>query len=93
MTLTTVWEEWVIWRLSSRPEGTGFFASVLRANLYVLLLVMTVPAVLILPKRLKSPDFIAKRHDTMVSQTTDLSTGAPDSQHSSASGSPDINPR
>jgi hypothetical protein len=37
MTLTTVWEEWAIWRLSSRPEGTGFFKSVLRTNLYVLL--------------------------------------------------------
>ena len=24
MTLTTVWEEWGIWRLSSRPDGTGF---------------------------------------------------------------------
>jgi hypothetical protein len=70
MTLTTVWEEWAIWRLSSRPEGTGFFASVLRANLYVLLFVMAVPAVLILPKRLKSPDFIAKRHHTVASQTT-----------------------
>ena len=93
MTLTTVWEEWVIWRLSSRPEGTGFFASVLRANLYVLLLVMAVPAVLILPKRLKSPDFIAKRHHTMVNQTTDLPRGGADSQRTSASGSPDINPR
>jgi hypothetical protein len=57
VTLTTVWEEWVIWRLSSRPEGTGFFGSVLRTNLYVLVLVMAVPAVLILPKRLKSPIF------------------------------------
>ena len=93
MTLTTVWEEWAIWRLSSRPEGTAFFGSVLRANLYVLLFVMAVPAVLILPKRLKSPEFIAKRHHTMVSQTTDLSRGGPDSQHRSASGSPDINPR
>ena len=60
VTLTTVWEEWVIWRLSSRPEGTGFFASVLRTNLYVLVLLMAVPAVLILPKRLKSPDFLAR---------------------------------
>lgn len=66
--LTTVWEEWAIWWLSSRPEGTGFFAAALRANLYVLLLVMAVPAVLILPKRLKSPDFYAQRH-TVVSQT------------------------
>jgi hypothetical protein len=70
ITLTTVWEEWVIWRLSSRPEGTGFFTSALRANLYVLLLVMIVPAALILPKRLKSPDFLAQRHNTVVSQTT-----------------------
>jgi hypothetical protein len=70
MTLTTVWEEWAIWRLSSRPEGTGFFKSVLRTNLYVLLFVMAIPAVLILPKRLKSPDFIAKRHYTGVCQTT-----------------------
>src|SRR5947208_2874463 len=81
------------WRLFSRPEGTVFFASVLRANLYVLLLVIAVPAVLILPKRLKSPDFIAKRHHTMVNQTTDLSRGGADSQRTSASGSPDINPR
>jgi hypothetical protein len=70
ITLTTVWEEWVIWRLSSRPEGTGFFASVLRTNLYVLVLVMAVPAVLILPKRLKSPDFFARRANPVVSQTT-----------------------
>jgi len=60
--LTTIWEEWAIWRLSSRPEHGGFFASVLRTNLYVLILVMAVPAARILPKRLKSPDFLAKRH-------------------------------
>jgi hypothetical protein len=70
MTLTTVWEEWAIWRLSSRPEGTGFFASVLRANLYVLLFVMAVPAVLILPKRLHSPDFLAHRHNAAVNQAS-----------------------
>lgn len=70
ITLSTVSEERVIWRLSSRPEGTGFFAAALRANLYVLLLLMAIPAVLILPKRLKSPDFYAQRHHTVVSQTT-----------------------
>jgi hypothetical protein len=59
--LTTIWEEWAIWRLSSRPAGRVFFASVLRTNLYVLILVMAVPATLILPKRLKSPDYLAKR--------------------------------
>lgn len=69
VTLTTVWEEWVIWRLSSRPEGAGFFVSVLRTNLYVLVLVMLVPAVLIFPKRLKSPDFLVKRPSTAIAQT------------------------
>jgi len=70
VTLTTIWEEWVVWRLSSRPEGKGFFVSVLRTNLYVLVLVMAVPAVLILPKRLKSPDFLAKRPGTPVVQAS-----------------------
>jgi hypothetical protein len=69
VTLTTVWEEWVIWRLSSRPEGTEYFASVLRTNLYVLVLVMAVPAAVMLPKRLKSPDFLAKRPSITVGQT------------------------
>jgi hypothetical protein len=69
VTLTTVWEEWVIWRLSSRPANIGFFGSVLRTNLYVLVLVMAVPALLILPKRLKSPDFLAKRANTAVPKT------------------------
>jgi hypothetical protein len=65
--LTTIWEEWAIWRLSSRPAGRGFFASVLRTNLYVLILVMAVPAALILPKRLKSPDFLAKHYTALPS--------------------------
>ncbi len=70
VTLTTVWEEWVVWRLSSRPEGKEFFVSVLRTNLYVLVLVMAVPAALILPKRLKSPDFLAKRPSAAVAQAS-----------------------
>jgi hypothetical protein len=68
VTLTTVWKEWVVWRLSSRPESKGFFVSVLRTNLYVLALVMVVPAAPILPKRLKSPDFLAKCPSTTVAQ-------------------------
>ena len=67
--LTTVWEEWVIWRLSSRPQST-YFAPVLRATLYVLLLVVLVPAVMILPRRLKSPDFLAQRHNLTVANKT-----------------------
>ena len=74
VTMTTVWEEWAIWRLSSRPERTGYFATVLLANLYVLLLVMLVPALMILPKRLHSPEFIAK-HNTVSSQTASSDAG------------------
>jgi len=70
VTLTTVWEEWVIWRLSSRPRGTGFFASVLRTNLYALILVMIVPAALTLPKRLKSPDFLARQPSIVTGRTS-----------------------
>ncbi|MGC1450544.1 MAG: hypothetical protein WA830_10945 [Candidatus Sulfotelmatobacter sp.] len=69
VTLTTVWEEWVIWRLSSRPDGTEYFASVLRTNLYVLVLVMAVPAAVMLPKRLKSPDFLAQHPSSLAAQT------------------------
>lgn len=75
ITLTAVWEEWVIWRLSARPEGAGFFPTVLRANLYVLLFVMVVPAVLILPKRLHSPDFLAHRHNATVTEAMATSGG------------------
>lgn len=64
VTLTTIWEEWAIWRLSSRPENTHYFPTVLRANLYVLVFVMAVPAFVMLPKRLKSPDFLAKRRES-----------------------------
>lgn len=73
VTLTTIWEEWAIWRLSSRPEGTQYFVSVLRSNLYVLVLVLAVPAAVILPKRLKSHDFLAKRTAPSVEQTAPLS--------------------
>lgn len=65
VTLTVVWEEWIIWRLGSRAENTEFFAPVLRTNLYVLVLVVAVPAAMILPQRLKSPDFLVKRPQTV----------------------------
>jgi hypothetical protein len=66
VTLTTIWEEWAIWRLSSHPENTNYFPSVLRANLYVLVFVMAIAAMLILPRRLRSPDFLAKRSGFVV---------------------------
>ncbi len=68
VTLTTVWEEWMIWLCSARPRGVDYFTTVLRTNLYVLLCTMAVAAALILPQRLKSPDFLVKRHPTAVAQ-------------------------
>ena len=68
VTLTAIWEEWAIWRFGSRPENTNYFLAVVRANLYVLVFVMAVPAALILPKRLKSPDFLARHGDSRVVQ-------------------------
>ena len=69
VTLTTIWEEWVIWKSSALLGSPRFFPSVLRANLYTLLFVMLVPAILILPKRLHNPDFLGHHHHTAVTQT------------------------
>lgn len=58
--LTSFWEEWVIWKLSSCPaDYSGYIQPVIRANLVVLLCVMLFAAAVMLPKRLKSPDFLA----------------------------------
>jgi hypothetical protein len=59
--LTAFWEEWVIWRLSSYPEQhSAFVQPVVRANLLVLLAVMLYAAAVMLPHRLKSPNFLVK---------------------------------
>jgi hypothetical protein len=58
--LTSLWEEWVVWKFSHRPpEDRSFIAPVIRANLYVLLAVTLYGAAIMLPKRLASPDFLA----------------------------------
>lgn len=59
--LTSFWEEWTIWKLSScPPDYTGFVRPVIRANLIALMLVMVFGAAVALPKRFKSPDFLVK---------------------------------
>jgi len=68
VTLTTVWKNGSAGGSARARRAKGLSVSVLRANLYVLALVMVVPAALILPKRLKSPDFLAKRPSTAVAQ-------------------------
>jgi len=57
--LTSFWEEWVIWKLSQCPtDYTGYVQPVIRANLVVLACVMLFAAGVMLPKRLKSPNFL-----------------------------------
>lgn len=58
--LSAMWEEWTVWKMSRREKETGFFVPVLRANLYTMLLVMLYGAILILPQRMKSNDFLVK---------------------------------
>jgi len=58
--MTVLWEEWAVWSLNKKPQGLNYFSAALRANVYTQLVVLTILAILILPKRLKSPDFLAK---------------------------------
>ena len=60
--LTSFWEEWVIWKLSAFPlQEAPFLRPVLRANLYVLLIMMAFAAAIVLPKRLHSPRFLVSK--------------------------------
>jgi hypothetical protein len=59
--LSATWEEALIWNLTKRPESTNYFGTVIRANIYVLLFIMLFGAIVMLPKRLKSPDFLTNR--------------------------------
>jgi len=60
--LSATWEEWMIWLLTARPANTTYFRPVVRANIYVLLAIMLCGAIVMLPKRLKSPDFLTRSH-------------------------------
>ena len=60
--LSTLWEEWLIHRLARGAGGPGtYYAPVLHANLAALLVIMGWAAILMLPKRLASPSFLALR--------------------------------
>ncbi|MEZ0375164.1 MAG: hypothetical protein ACAI44_39120 [Candidatus Sericytochromatia bacterium] len=59
--LSALWEEWMIhllYRNLIRGEREDFIISSLRANLYSLLLVGSLGAILALPERLRSPNFL-----------------------------------
>jgi hypothetical protein len=58
--LSATWEEALIWMLKGRPANTTYFPAVIRANIYVLLFIMLFGAVVMLPRRLRSPDFLTK---------------------------------
>ena len=73
--LTAFWEEWVVWKLSRCPvEFTGYVQPVIRANLVVLFCVMLFTAGIVLPQRLKSPNFLVKlgliHHASLVVKTS-----------------------
>ncbi len=58
--LTAFWEEWVVWKFSRGEEDDrSFVAPTIRANLLVLVTIMAVGTALMLPQRLKSPDYLA----------------------------------
>ena len=57
--LTTLWEEWVISKLVPPSlKNTSFLLPVLKANLITLFVVMVYAAIMILPERLQSGDFL-----------------------------------
>lgn len=57
--LTTLWEEWVISKFVPHSlKNTSFLLPVLKANLITLFVVMVYAAVMILPERLQSGDFL-----------------------------------
>lgn len=69
MFLSALWEEWVIhrayqaWVRGPRPD---FVVSSLRANLYTMLIVGTMGAVMTLPERLRSPGFLISLLERLV---------------------------
>jgi hypothetical protein len=66
MALSALWEEWVIWKMSRRPaDDNGFIKPVVRANLYTMLAVMLYGAILMMPARMKSNDFLVKLYETV----------------------------
>jgi hypothetical protein len=57
--LTTLWEEWLVSQWVLGPEAqTSCYASVLRANLVMLVLLVGLAAIAAVPKRLAAPDFL-----------------------------------
>jgi hypothetical protein len=59
--LTAFWEEWVVWKLSRCPaDYAGYVQPVIRANLIVLFCIMLIAAIVMLPQRLKSPNFLVR---------------------------------
>jgi hypothetical protein len=59
ITLTALWEEWTVWRLSrSEPTDSAFVQPAIRSNLIVFFGIALYGAIIILPSRLKSADFL-----------------------------------
>ncbi|MCA9435727.1 MAG: hypothetical protein KC978_08080 [Candidatus Omnitrophica bacterium] len=57
--VTVIFEEWVIWGMSDRANlGRNFYPSVLKANLAAFLVGGGIGAGIMLPERLRSPNFL-----------------------------------
>ncbi len=59
--LTTLWEEWLVYRMADLP-GKTFYLSALRSNLITLLLLMGAAAIMALPARMASTNFLVLRY-------------------------------
>lgn len=61
ISLTAFWEEWTVWRLSGcKATDLVFVKPAVRANLVVFLGLALYGAIVMLPARMKSPDFLVK---------------------------------
>ena len=74
--ITVFWEEWVIWEMSDRQEvDPRHFSTIVTANVVTLGLVAIYAAVVILPQRLASPDFLVELLNRLLSVGSVIAMG------------------
>ena len=56
--MTTLWEEWLVFRFTKPKVGTNILSLVLRTNLYTFLVLALIGAAYALPQRLDHPFFL-----------------------------------
>lgn len=64
--ITVLFEEWTIWKLSGESgAGKNWLAPVLHANLFAFLIAGGIAASIMLPKRMRSPNFLVDLMETL----------------------------